>query len=251
MHRIIRLSDTVSTNADAMRLARNGEHLPLWVVAERQSGGRGRSGRGWVSLPGNLHTSIAIDSHASLTQAGELSLVAGLAFYDAVRALIPPGALPLRLKWPNDLLIGTAKAGGILVESATRAGETGFIAAIGFGLNIVSAPGDLGRTVTALADHISGTDADGALRALMMAMDANLSLWDEGRGFDRVREAWLAASGPLGEAISINTLEGQVGGAYAGLTERGALRIDCGGTVREFNYGDVALVTEAAKDRPE
>lgn len=247
----VRLSETVSTNRDALRLALAGENLPLWVTAETQTGGRGRSGRIWVSQPGNLHASVAIRSAAPLPQAAELALVAGIALYDAVQSLSPLAKnVALRLKWPNDVLIGTAKAGGILVESTSALGEPGFLAAIGFGLNIVSAPGDLGRAVTALGQHIAGASADAVLDGLMITTERTLGVWDEGRGFGRVREAWLMRAGPLGEAISINTIEGRVTGAFAGLTKTGALLIDCGGTLRDFSYGDVALVTDAATDRP-
>lgn len=251
VHRIVRLRETVSTNSDAMRLARAGEPLPLWVVAETQSAGRGRSGRQWISAAGNLHASIAFRSTAPLNEAGALSLVAGLALHDAVHSLSRPAPIPgLRLKWPNDLLIGTAKAGGILVESTTDPGGAGFIAVAGFGLNVAAAPAGLGRSVTSLADHVAGATAEAALQALVPAFDRWLAAWNNGAGQGVVLKAWIDRSGPLGEFLSINTLEGAVYGAYAGLTDKGGLRIDCGGTIREFTYGDVALVTDAGKNGP-
>lgn len=240
-----------------MRLAQAGEVLPLWVLAETQTGGRGRSGRAWVSTAGNLHASVALSSHAALRHAAELALVAGLALYDAVQSVYPPaGGSRLRLKWPNDILIGDAKVGGILVESTSVPGEPGLLAVIGFGLNIVSAPGDLGRAATALTHHLadhppknSPPKADEVLTALIDSTEHWLGVWNAGIGFAAIRTAWLDRSGPLGEAISINTNGGLVQGAYAGLNDSGALRMDCGGVFRDFSYGDVALVTDAAKDR--
>ena len=126
-HRIIVLGETGSTNKDAMRLAFSGEPLPLWITAERQTDGRGRSGRTWVSNAGNLQASLALTCQAPLKSAPELSFVAGIALIEAVRATSPLAeTIHLRLKWPNDLLIGPAKAGGILVETTTARGEPTF-----------------------------------------------------------------------------------------------------------------------------
>src|SRR6476646_132144 len=126
--RILHLAETGSTNADAMRLGVGGEDLPLWVIADVQTGGRGRSGRTWVSQPGNLHASLALCCTAPMEKAGQLSLLAGISVIDAIRDImdLAPGT-ELRLKWPNDILIGIAKAGGILVESTSLREGSGFL----------------------------------------------------------------------------------------------------------------------------
>ena len=143
-NRIIQLSETASTNEVGLRLALAGEELPLWVTARRQTSGRGRAGRAWVSLEGNLHASFVMRTLAPLTCAGQIALVAGVALADAVLAIARPHALDgIRLKWPNDLLIGRAKLGGILVETTPGKQSPGFIAVIGFGLNIAACPPDL------------------------------------------------------------------------------------------------------------
>lgn len=253
--RIIELGETVSTNADAMRLAKDGEALPLWVVADRQTGGRGRSGRTWESIPGNLFASLAIECRAPLKQAGQLALVAGVALFDAVQltATLAPG-VPLRLKWPNDILAGTGKAGGILVESISSAGNGAFFAVMGFGLNVAAAPPALGDAAVALREAVlagsSAPDARSILRALVGTTAQALALWDEGRGFSAIRAAFEARTLPIGAPLSINTLDGRVSGTYAGVSETGALRMTVAGTITDFTYGDVALVTDADKDRP-
>lgn len=249
--RLIVLGETVSTNADAMRLAKSGEALPLWVMAKTQSGGRGRSGRSWVSVEGNLHASLAFSCSAPLPKAPEIALVAGIALHDAVQAvssLAPEAAL--RLKWPNDLMIGTGKAGGILVESTAAPEGQGFLAVAGFGLNIVAAPADLGRAATAMCHHASVPGTDDVISALSAAMDRWLETWSQGKGFAAIREAWITRAGPMGEAITINTRGGLVRGTYRGLSDSGALLVECGGSLKEFTYGDVALVTDAGKDGP-
>lgn len=245
--RIIHFDETASTNADAMRLALAGEPLPLWITAERQTAGRGRAGRGWTSGAGNLQASLAVVCAAPLGAAGQLSLVAGISAYDAVRstsALAP--IVRLRLKWPNDLLIGSAKTGGILVESTTARGEPGFLAVIGFGINIATYPDDLGREATAIGDH---TDRPPTPRALLEALAAAtshwLAVWDDARNFAAIRLAWHERAGPIGEPIVVNTSSGQMRGTYQGLAASGALCVVIDGQAKEITYGDVALSAEA------
>ena len=103
--RLVHLPETDSTNAEAMRRALAGEAPPLWVLADRQTAGRGRAGRAWASQPGNLFASLLVSTSCPPALAGQLSLVAGVAAIDAIRRAAgqaPPAGL--RLKWPNDIL---------------------------------------------------------------------------------------------------------------------------------------------------
>lgn len=240
-HWIIRLLETGSTNKDAMRLALSGEPLPLWVVAESQTQGRGRAGRNWVSSSGNLHASLAFACAAPPAVAGQIALVAGLAFYDCVTANTQPELQErLRLKWPNDLMVGTAKLGGILVESTlTTAG--GLMVVAGFGLNIKSAP-ELDRPVTSLSLQGLTCDKENILAALTDSCHSWLQLWDEGRAFSAIRECWLARAGPPGQSITITAGGESLSGTYEGLNETGALLATVSGQLQTFNFGDVALV---------
>lgn len=247
-HRFIHLAETGSTNADAMRFALAGEALPLWVSAERQTSGRGRSGRTWDAPPGNLQASLAFSSLAPLHCAGELSLVAGIALIDTVTACQrQDNGVRVRLKWPNDLLIGPAKAGGILVETTTARGAPGFVAVIGFGLNIVNAPEAIGQAATSLAAEKIAGDAESVLNRLADQCADWIARWDEGRGFEAIRHAWMARAGVLGEAITVNTTAGAVAGTYQGLAESGALLAEIDGRVRTITYGDVALIAPTDK----
>jgi BirA family transcriptional regulator, biotin operon repressor / biotin---[acetyl-CoA-carboxylase] ligase len=243
---IIRLNETVSTNKDAMRLALGGERLPLWVSAERQSEGRGRAGRTWVSLAGNLHASVAIPVKAPLALAGQLALVSGLALYEAVHTAAQPDKIEgLRLKWPNDLLIGTAKVGGILVESTTLGDGISFVAVAGFGLNIASAPEHLGRAVTSLRAEGIKTEPGVLLQKLADTLDVWLERWDGASGFPAIRAAWMERGGCLGEPITFNSGQGPVHGTYQGLNELGGLVAEVGGRRETITFGDVMLAAAA------
>src|SRR5215475_1907428 len=94
-----------STNTEALTLARAGERGPLWVTASRQSAGRGRRGRIWVSEPGNLFASLLLTDPPPAEHWPEISFVAALAIHDAVAERAPDLRAQLAIKWPNDLLL--------------------------------------------------------------------------------------------------------------------------------------------------
>ncbi|RUO97799.1 biotin--[acetyl-CoA-carboxylase] ligase [Hyphomicrobium sp.] len=247
--RIVHVAETGSTNADAARLGLAGEALPLWVVADTQTGGRGRAGRQWVSQPGNLHASLAFRSMAPMAQAGQLSLIAGIAIIDAVRTTMDLAPeTELRLKWPNDILIGFAKAGGILVESTSFREGSGFLAVLGFGLNLVTFPEAVGRNAVALADYGAPPSPRALIANLSERVGFWLDRWAEGANFSVLRQAWMDRAGPVGEPIVVNTEAGPLAATYEGLAETGALLANVDGVIREINYGDVALIGEIARD---
>lgn len=235
------MQELASTNAEAMRLALGGEGGPLWVLADRQTAGRGRSGRKWVSNPGNLYASLLVRLNDPAPKAYQLSLVAGVAVIDAIRNL-PDFSLdlPLRLKWPNDLLIGRDKVGGILVESTQNRG--GFNAVIGIGLNIADHPRDISQPATHLRVHGGCPPPREFLEDLGSSMDTWLQCWSEGSGFERIRQAWLDRAGPMGEVCTVNAGEGPIAGHFVGIDREGALLLrDKNGAEQRYTFGDVTL----------
>src|SRR3546814_8652297 len=131
---IERIAQTGSTNADLLARLASGEHVGEghWLVADRQTAGRGRLGRAWGDGLGNFMGSTVVHLTAGDPSPAGLSLVAGVALAKAVATLAPN--VEARLKWPNDLLIDGVKCTGILLE---RAGDS---IVIGMGVNLVSAP---------------------------------------------------------------------------------------------------------------
>jgi BirA family biotin operon repressor/biotin-[acetyl-CoA-carboxylase] ligase len=233
-----------STNTEAMRRAVAGERGPLWIAARRQTRGRGRSGRHWLSEPGNLYASLLITLECQPGVAQQLSLVAGVAVVDAIRTAAGGLGKPegLRLKWPNDVLIGEAKCAGILPESLTAGIGAGLTAIIGVGLNLTHLPTAVSDVATRLADHGVDVTPDDMLRRLAVALGHWLEIWRCGAGFSIVRTAWLACATPPGEAIAVNTGEGRIRGRFGGIDDGGALLLLVPGEgVHRFGYGDVEL----------
>lgn len=239
LDRVERLAAVDSTNAEALRRAQSGERGPLWILADVQASGRGRSGRTWSSESGNLYASLLITLALPQPKAYQLALLTGVAVFDALGAALgstPPG---LRLKWPNDILIDGAKAGGILIESSTS--NAGLAAVIGIGINVASSPAGLDRPATHLGAHGDCPTPPALLDFIADWMGTWLATWDEGRGFAAVREAWLNRAHPIGEPMSINTGTERAAGAFLGLDPEGAILLDAGGSVRRFTFGDVSL----------
>ena len=140
-------------------------------------------------------------------------------------------------------MLDGAKLGGILVEATALGARR--VAVVGVGINLASAPEGLGRAATHLDAHGPTVPPDMAFAALVSAMQHWRWVWGEGEGFERVRAAWLARAGPLGEAIAVNTGAGVASGRFLGLDGSGALMLrDAGGAERRFTFGDVSLLGE-------
>jgi BirA family biotin operon repressor/biotin-[acetyl-CoA-carboxylase] ligase len=239
--RLIELDEINSTNAEALRRAAAGERGPLWIMARRQTHGRGRSGRTWQDGPGNLMATLLFEPGCPPTALHHLSLLTGVAAVDAVAPFMAQRPSPLRLKWPNDILLGGAKLGGILVESSIFAGTT--LAAIGIGINLADAPAVPGRPTASLARAAAARPSP---QDVLSALDARLAhwrtIWAAGAHFDTICSAWLERAGPIGEPITVHAASGIVTGTFAGLAPDGALLVqERNGTVTRVTAGDVIL----------
>jgi BirA family biotin operon repressor/biotin-[acetyl-CoA-carboxylase] ligase len=245
--RSVVLDEVGSTNREALLRAEAGEGGPLWIMARRQTAGRGRAGRRWASEPGNLYASLLVRLPCPPIVVPQLSLVAGVAVVDAIREASAFPVQGLRLKWPNDVLIGQAKCAGILAESLS--GPASVVAVIGIGLNLAWHPSDLGRAATNLSEHGVRIEPDEMLGALAEAMQRWLAAWDCGAGFPQVRTAWLDRAGGPGESCSVHTGAERIEGTFLGLDASGALLIeDCHGHRHSIAFGDVMLQVADAGD---
>lgn len=238
---VLHLDSCASTNAEAMRLTLAGEEGPFWVTTDRQTGGRGRQGRTWTSPSGNLSASLLIRLACEPVVATQLSLVSGLVLREAVaeQSGFERAAGNLRLKWPNDLLIGTAKCAGILVETSVIEARQ-LACVIGFGVNIKAKPEGVDRDVTSLYDHGIETDSSTLLKSLDVAMGRRMADWRLGLGFPVICAEWQRYAGTPGDAISVNASGTRFSGRYAGLDLDGALLLkEDGGTIRRIAFGEV------------
>jgi BirA family biotin operon repressor/biotin-[acetyl-CoA-carboxylase] ligase len=221
--------ETGSTNDDIAVLARERALEGLWLRAERQTGGKGRQGRAWLSPPGNLHASTLVRLRAGDPAAPSLALLAAVALHEVVSIYAPA----TQIKWPNDLLFNGAKLAGILLE---RQGDA---VILGFGVNLAHHPHGMDRPVTSLGALAGMAPEPGPfLEILSRSFSRWLARWRE-EGLAPVRRAWLEAAHPLGTALA--TSEGE--GLFDGLDEDGALRLRLAdGSLRVIHAGDIFLL---------
>ena len=227
---LVALDSVGSTNDEAARLADAGAPEGTVVWSRQQTGGRGRRGRQWASPPGNLYSSTILRPDCAAPRAAELGFVAALAVAD----IVPPGR-PLRVKWPNDVLVDGGKVAGILLESAI--GQTGQVQHVvaGIGVNVGFAPQlpEMRYRGAAL-----GGSVEAALEKLTAALAARLAEWRRD-GFATVRAAWLAKAGPLGAEVDVKLGEELVHGRFAGLDREGALLLETAAGPRKIVSGEL------------
>ena len=238
---ILLLDHTDSTNAEARRRADAGETGPLWIVARRQTDGRGRRGRSWESQDGNLFATLMQLTRKSPAEAAQVTFVAALAIADLLDAWAP--ASLVTIKWPNDVMLAGQKASGVLVESGVHEGG-GLWLAVGIGINLVSAPEGTERPATALAHHRRGDAAsppsiEVAAAKLAEAFNVWMTRW-ETLGFQPILDAWRARTagldGPAVARLGRETIEGRA----EGVGPDGALKLRLAdGSLRLISAGDV------------
>lgn len=221
--RHIELGDVASTNAECMDRARAGDAGRLWITAVRQTGGRGRRGRTWISEPGNLYCSLLLIDPAPWENMASLPLAVTLAVHGAVAALLPGRAEDtLRIKWPNDLLINGQKTAGILIESEQMADGRRAVV-IGCGINVAHRPDNGLYPATCLAEQGSPATPQDLFARLVVSMDATLHTWNQGQGLAGIREAWIERADGLGKPVTVNLPDRQIRGLFDGIDGEGRL----------------------------
>jgi BirA family biotin operon repressor/biotin-[acetyl-CoA-carboxylase] ligase len=244
-HRIIRVEETGSTNTVALDAARTGESSGLWIVARRQTGGRGSRGRQWVSIEGNLLASLLLRDPGPVARLPELTFVAALAVRDAIAGFAAQAASgkSVSLKWPNDILVADRKVSGILLESHEVAGGRAVI--IGIGVNCVGHPSDTLHAATDLAAEGIDGDAEAVLASMADRMAFWLETWNGGAGFADVRSAWLKHAKGLGERIHVRLPGRELTGTFEEFSQDGQLviRLDGRDSIR-LSAADIFFANE-------
>lgn len=228
-----------STSVEARRWLMEGRTPPFWIVADTQSEGRGRQGRVWQSEPGNLYVSTGRRFSAPPATLATLSLVAGIAVHEAIaKAAATP--LTLTLKWPNDIQVGEAKLGGILVESQKSAEPGAYDLTIGIGINITSSPALEERQTTHLAALAPSIARDDLLSELITSFESWLKIWNEGQGLETIITAWQQRAAPLGTPLKVRLGSNRIEGRFAGLDPSGSLLLKQNdGTTRTITGGEL------------
>jgi BirA family biotin operon repressor/biotin-[acetyl-CoA-carboxylase] ligase len=220
-----------STNEEARRLAEAGERGPLWIMALRQSAGRGRRGRAWATATGNLAATLLVTPKVPQSVMGQLSFAAALAVADTASHFAPKA--DIAVKWPNDVLADGRKLAGILLE-----GGNGWLA-IGIGINLASHPEGTEFPATSLAQlGIAPPSPEEALTVLAARFARWYDAWMQG-GFGSLRMQWLTRAKGVGSPIRVRLPQETREGVFEGIDESGALLLNESGEVRAITAAEV------------
>lgn len=232
------VAQTGSTNADlAARLA-SGEAIPegYWLIADRQTQGRGRQGRHWLDGPGNFMGSTLVRWQPARDPApSSLGFVTSLAVYEVLVRHLPFPQM-LQLKWPNDVMLGGAKLCGLLLE---RQGDS---IVIGIGANLAEAPQITGRATAAIGNNGTAISRDSFAEALAAQMTVELQRWRD-FGVEPILRRWTAVAHPAGTSLAVHGEKGAIiTGAFHALDDDGALILRLpDGSTSVIHAGDVML----------
>lgn len=240
------VAELPSTNTALATAAREGAADRTVLVAEHQTAGRGRAARSWVApARSGLAFSVLLRPTVPQSRWGWLPLLAGVALCRTVDAL---GAVPVALKWPNDLLLGPGmrKAAGILAEVVAGPAERGGPAVVvGIGLNVSLRADELPvPEATSMAiEQADCTDRDPLLRAVLRELDSWLRPWSQHRGdpdSSGLRAAYRQCCATLGEQVRVELPGGrELLGTAVDVDGEGRLVVSSDAQRRALSAGDV------------
>ncbi|HUA96873.1 MAG TPA: biotin--[acetyl-CoA-carboxylase] ligase [Terracidiphilus sp.] len=230
---------TGSTNADALEGARDGAPHGTVYFADEQTAGRGRGSNQWLSTAGDgLYVSVLLRPALPVARLPLLPLAAGLAAAEAVRE---SSGLAVDLRWPNDLLIGSRKAGGILVEAHTEARSVAY-AVVGIGINVHQSgfPADLATPATSL-DVAAGrrVSRQALLIALLKSLEREAAALADATAVASIpQRVECASTWVRGRAVEVHGPQACLG-VTEGLDENGFLLVSTASGVVTVQTGGI------------
>ncbi len=241
--RVVYLDDTVSTNRVARELAAAGEPEGTLVLAETQTGGRGRLGRNWSSPAGGIWLSLILRPELPPHRLQLLTLTAAVAAAEACEdtAGVSPG-----IKWPNDLLCAGRKLAGILTEGAAEADRLDYLV-LGVGVNANLQEEDFptelrGQATSLLLESGQRVDRAAWVRKFLLSLEGYLPAKEV------VREEWRRRAVTLGKRVTVKMTGRTVEGTALDLDETGALLVRTENGVEAVLAGDVTLKSDIKEE---
>lgn len=229
--KIVCFEEVTSTNDKAAEYAQTMCDEKLVIKAKKQTAGRGRRGRSWLSLEGNLFFSILLEYNEQ--NPGMLVIISALSLWQSIKFITP--SADVWLKWPNDVLLNGKKVSGILLE---KAGEKHMI--IGIGVNIVQSPQNEEMLYPTVSLKESGIDvsADDFLQIYLKQFDGNMNSLQK-NGFEPLRQQWIANAKGIGAEITVQQHNKQICGIFRGIDENANLLLQENTKLHKILAGDV------------
>jgi len=234
------VTEAVSTNLSAFRLAEEGAEEGTTLIADFQSGGKGRLGRIWASPQGvNLYCSVILRPEIKPVAAPQLTFLSAVAVARAIEHFTD---LKPRIKWPNDILIEGKKVAGLLNEMSAETDKVNFVV-LGIGVNInmraEQFPDGLRHPATSLFMETGKTVSRTAFARVLLEELDDLYREFVREGYAPVRKEWLEKSRLEGAVVTVTDNGSSRSGRVRGIDESGALILENG---EQILSGDVVIV---------
>jgi BirA family transcriptional regulator, biotin operon repressor / biotin---[acetyl-CoA-carboxylase] ligase len=240
---IIHYDEVTSTQDVAAELARSGAEEGTLVITEKQKKGRGRKGRSWVSLEGGIYLSLILRPSVLPSKVAQIPLIAGIALTKAIRENI---SLQPTIKWPNDILIGKKKLGGILTEMSSEIDGVNYVI-LGIGVNVNTPAALLTEETTGIATSL--IDEYGVYTSRAKLVQGFLNEFEIiytkylAFGFSSIRDEWKALNNTIGSWVKVSNGENKIEGEALDIDNDGFLLVrKKDGDVTRIISGDVSLL---------
>ncbi|MFW9889147.1 MAG: biotin--[acetyl-CoA-carboxylase] ligase [Candidatus Thorarchaeota archaeon] len=238
--RLIVLDEVGSTNAVAKQHVLEGESEGLVVVADKQTQGRGRYNRVWVSPKGSLYLSIVLQPRINESLSPLLGLLMGCA---SASAIMKMGVIPVRLKWPNDILVGRKKIGGILSELVMDGEQVkGVVLGVGINQNVAREdfPPEVRNSMTTIYEEIcSNTSREHLASRIVGEIDRRLITIQDAQSFAPMLIEYNCLCDTLGKKVRVEQETGFIEGIAEGIDETGSLIVNTKAGKEVVALGDV------------
>ena len=251
---MIWLRETDSTNEEIKRRAAKGAPDGLWVVADKQTNGRGRRGRSWESADeGNVYMSLLLRPPFPCESASMVTLVMALSIAKVIREMT---GLNAKIKWPNDIVIGGKKAVGILTELAfDESGSYYLICGVGINVNQRSFPADIEETATSLLTECVSKNAQASENPKVMPIDrrqlteelkerfeAEYTVFCKTADMSELKASYEALLVNLNTCVRVLDPKGEYEGIALGINNSGELMVrKTDGSVEQVYAGEVSV----------
>ena len=241
--RVVHYDEVTSTQDIAAEMARRGAAEGTLVIAETQNDGRGRKGRHWISQKEGIYLSLILRPNLLPSKVAQIPLIAGVALTKAIREMVP---LQPTIKWPNDILIGKKKVGGILTEMSSEIDGVNYVI-LGIGLN-VNMPAPLLVEQAAFVPT-SLIDESGAYTSRVKLLQCFLYEFEIiytkylNFGFSSVIDEWKALNNTIGSRVKVTDGEKEIEGEALDIDNDGFLLVRKeGGDISRIISGDASLI---------
>lgn len=242
---ILRFDEIGSTNTEALNQAKKGADEGLCVVARRQTAGRGRHGRAWVSAKdAGLFFSVVLRPKVETPLLPLVTLMSAVAVHDTLETLFQ---IDCDIKWVNDIHAKGKKICGILAETTETTKGLAIVVGIGINLKSSNFPPEIAETATSVEAETGETPTvESLLQKLTFFLSEYCGLLYGANGAEKIRAEWIARSTyAFGKRVRVVLENETIYGTTRGIEENGALRVETEtGEIRVVHAGEVEQLRE-------